>query len=66
MVINLPTNRAGMFVLSAIVTKPSKPVDMKRMKLLRRPIMLDKIPPIGLMKIEQAICIAAGIENCLF
>ena len=59
MVINLPTNRAGMFGLSAIVMKPRVPVIAKMRKDFLRPIALDKRPPKGAVLMAVAMCMAA-------
>ena len=68
MVMNLPTNSAGIFGLSAIVTNPMMPVVTKMRKDFRRPMALDKRPPRGEVQMAVAMYMAAigRQNNCNF
>ena len=64
MVMNLPTNNAGIFGLSAMVTNTRIPVVTNMRKDFRRPIAFDKRPPRGVVQIAVAMCMAAvGKQN---
>jgi hypothetical protein len=64
MVMNLPTKRAGIFGLRAMVMKPRMPVVVRMRKDFLRPMAFDKRPPRGEVQMAVAMCMAAvGEEN---